>query len=305
MTTTTTKPAVRGSAAKKLINGASPSVLYDFLQKDLQQSDPELFARVYAQLVAALGIWFRPSLYSAWPFLVPYAVRSSGSRGNKAKGLPDQWGAPDASGYVRDDNSLIKGLPRGLRVLSTRNNTYRGRSIGPGFVASHVWRTLDSTVSDATGAAYDPLTYSFVPNLVWIPGAVAGLTDRIDSFAQQYLQALSLKIFRSQLLGSDLELLVRPAWDRLPEPIGIRDEALPDMNDLNFFEETPTFVPARRKSVTSVSHALGAILRGESLSSKVVASRYTEGLPAVDRSELARLSATLTRYLEATAPSAG
>lgn len=52
---------------------------------------------------------------------------------------------------------------------ASANTTAR---IGNGFVASHVWRKLTNNGS----ASQHPLTYSFIPNLVWLPTQVAKLT---------------------------------------------------------------------------------------------------------------------------------
>ena len=120
-------------------------------------------------------------------------------RGSKSKGIPDQWGSPNAQGFFRDDNSLVKELPGSLTVTSS-SQLYKGRRLGNGFVASHLWREL----SIGGLASRHPLTYSFVPNLVWLPSEVAALTDREASFVQSYTQAISIKVYRHLPLGSSL-----------------------------------------------------------------------------------------------------
>ena len=52
-------------------------------------------------------------------------------------------------------------------------------------------------------------TYSFVPNLVWLPTQVAKLTDREGSFAQAYLQALSSKIYNRLQVPHQFSSLVK------------------------------------------------------------------------------------------------
>src|SRR5437016_1655354 len=96
-------------------------LLYHFLQKTLLESDAEQFRQLASQLIAALGIWLSPDTYRRYPLLVPYAVRDPTCRGDKLKGIPDEWGAPDSAGLVRDDNSLIKSLPRSLSVANLSN----------------------------------------------------------------------------------------------------------------------------------------------------------------------------------------
>ena len=140
----------------------------------------------------SLGIWFHPEIYSRLPTSVPFAVRDPLSRGSKAKGLLDEWGAPNAEGYFRDDNTLVKNLPKSLRISSS-SRLYDGRRMRSGFVASHLWREL----SAGGLASRHPLTYSFVPNVVWLPSEVAKLTDREASFVQSFTQALAQDLSRS------------------------------------------------------------------------------------------------------------
>lgn len=166
-----------------------------------------------ARLISTLGVWMHPDVYERLPILVPYAVRDPLVRGNKAKGISDSWGAPNDAGYFRDDNSLVKGLPRSLEIDGPSRGPYRGARIGTGFVAAHVWRTL----TDGAGlSARNPATYSFVPNLVWLPGEIAALTDREGSFAQLYVQALAQKVYRHRTVAPRLAPVVEHAWSLLP-----------------------------------------------------------------------------------------
>ena len=204
------------------INGNQ--VLYRYLQGQLLESDVWLFQMLTARLVLALGIWFHPDIYAQFPFLRRFAVRDPHARGNARLGIPDQWGSPDSKGLFRDDNSLIKGMPKALEIQAPLNHHYNGRTIGQGFVASHVWRTL---VPSETLGARHPLTYSFVPNLVWLPSEVSKLTDREGSFVQQYVQAISWKIYRNEPVVEKMQALVAAAWDLLPEPIAIPERGTP------------------------------------------------------------------------------
>ncbi len=279
------------------VDGLSASVFYNFFEKYLQGQDRPLFEAVFPKVLTSLGLWFRPSLYGRLPLLLPHAARSKGSRGDASKGVPDQWGSPDEAGYFRDDNSLVKSLPKGL-VISGPNETYHGRRMGNGFVACHVWRKLSDS-SDAHGGAYDPYTYSFVPNLVWLPRSVAGLTDREGSFAQRYLQALSMKIYREQPVAPGMQRFVRAAWERLPPPPGVPAASLPQIQDLNFFQETDAFVAERRGVVESLCEALPGLIRGEPPAQKIVSTRYGQGLLEVEPARLDQLYEMLHAYAEA------
>ena len=170
--------------ARKAIEPSN--LLYHFLQHDLAADDVWLFHALVARLVVRLGVWMPVDVYARLPILVPYARRDPSCRGSVRHGMPDAWGSPDENGYFRDDNSLVKGVPRSMMVSSTLEQ-YSDRHVTSGFVACHVWREI---AGDQL-ASRNPLTYSFVPNLVWLPAQVAGLTDREGSFAQQFLQALS------------------------------------------------------------------------------------------------------------------
>jgi hypothetical protein len=246
-----------------------------------------------ARMVVDLGIWLSPSVYRRLPIPLPYAVRDPSCRGDKSKGLPDEWGSPNAEGLFRDDNSLVKGLPRSLPIRSPLRELYDGRRMGTGFVAAHVWRELRGTGL----ASRDPLTYSFVPNVVWLPSDVAKLTDREGSFAQTYLQALSMKIYREDRVGKGLESIVEQAWTKLPHPLGIPKEGLPEIADLNFFEPTEGFLQRRISKITEVVRAVDAVLAGRRLEGRVIASRYTSGLPSVPHKTLDQLKSHLESYL--------
>jgi hypothetical protein len=264
------------------------------------KKDIWLFQMLTVRLVTSLGIWFDPTVYDCLPVLRPYVVRDPAARGHPAKGIPDQWGSPNGRGEFRDDNSLLKQLAKPLDIRSERNDYYRGRRIGGGFVAAHVWREL----ADGTLASRHRLTNSFVPNIVWLPAQVAKLTDREGSFAQTFLQALSRKIYAHRPLLADLELTVQNIWQRLPLPVGIPEEGLPEPEELNFLVPTPAFFRARLRDIDSVLTGLKAVEENKPIAGKVVSQRYTQGLgrissPAVAdlRIDLEGLAASLRRSI--------
>lgn len=78
------------------------------------------------------------------------------------------------------------------------------------------------------------------------------------------------------------------AWSLLPEP----ERPLPRqvvLEELNWFEVTPRFLRTREQRLSAVVGALRTILRSEPLESKVITTRYTVGLPSVERDSLRRL----------------
>lgn len=253
------------------------NILYHYLEKGLQESDIFLFQMLAARLVSVLGVWFSPTLYQQFPILLPFAIRDPNCRPRR-RGDPDFWGAPNPKGYFRDDNSLIKGLPRSLQIGSPDNPLYHGRRLGNGWVGCHVWRQLNETENSAPVSTRDPDTYSFIPNLVWLPKQVAKLTDREGSFTQTFLQALSVKIFRSVPVSDSLRPIVERAWSKLPIVPGIPAKGLPDIAKLSFFRETEDFLVSRAKASRNVAKALRAITADQIITKKVISTCDTEGL---------------------------
>ncbi len=265
------------------------NVLYHYLQKSLQQEDVWLFQMLVAKLVVGLGIWFPPSSYAVLPIAVPHVVRDPDCRGS---GSADQWSSPNSEGYVRDDNSLVKALVKSLAVRSSAFDGYRNRKLGNGFVSAHAWRTT----SDGSHASRNALTNSFWPNLVWLPANVAKLTDREGSFAQTFVQAISSKIYRGVEVHPQLRPFVEEAWSLLPVASEFPDQALPEVEDLNFFDVPSPFLVKRLEKIRSVSEGLGRVEEGRPVEEKVVSNRYTEGLVDLKPKAAGRLREHLDQY---------
>ena len=283
-------PAKRPSRRTKPIEGND--LLYHFFQKTLLDEDAEQFQSLTTRLVVSLGVWLPLEAYRRYPLLVPYAVRDPKCR--KGQGRDDEWGSPNAAGYFRDDNSLVKGIPRSLLVNNPSNRLMHGRKLGNSFVAAHVWRML----IDGSEAPRNPLTYSFLPNLVWLPSQLAKLSDREGSFVQTLLQAISRKIYFNAELSSGLTEFADAAWSLLPERAPL-EVPLPDLAALNFFHFDEAWLQRRLKTLKLVASALGNVAHGISLTEKVISSRYGGGLVKVDTSTAAALGAELSRYLVA------
>lgn len=281
----------RGRSART-VDGSN--VLYHYLQKDLLTSDIWLFQMLTARLIVGLGVWLPPALYAQLPVLLPFAVRDSSCRGDPRRGIPDEWGSPNQEGYFRDDNSLVKSIPKSLTVAASGNSLYRGARIGKGFVAAHVWR---ESSDGGSLASRHPLTYSFVPNVVWLPAQVAKLTDREGSFVQGYLQAISHKVYGSYPVEPAFRQVVEEIWDRLPIPNGIPAQGLPKPEDLNYFELSDRFIALRQSNIRVVTDAIDRLLDGGAPEGKVISSRYTEGLSAISPNTLTRLRALLRSLL--------
>lgn len=283
----------------KTIRLNGENILYHYLQKDLLSKDVWLFQMLAARLVSSLGIWFHPSIYKQIPVLLPFARRDSTCRKNCNKERIEQWGSPDENGYFHDDNSLIKGIPKGLIVKSPLKDIYDGQRIGTGFVACHVWRISGKGTgfSQSTFTTQNPVVYSFVPNLVWLPKQVAKLTDREGSFAQLYLQALSYKIFRNIEVPEKLRSIVLKSWDLLTKPSGIPEQGLSEMDELNFFMGDNEFIRRRRKIIEVVYKGIKNILNSRPLSKKLISLRYSKGLRTINKDKLEKMNNLLENYL--------
>jgi hypothetical protein len=273
---------------QKIIHG--DDLLYRFFQ-DALKSSPELFATVPQLLVTTMALWLPIDAYSRWPVLLPWVVRDPRCRGNPRKGIPDEWSSPDGHGFLRDDNSLVKALPRALLVRGPKGSHVHGARMGTEFVASHVWRIVNHDQL----ASRIPLLNSFVPNLVWLPGQVAKLTDREGGIVQQTLQAMAWQIYRRARVAPHLYDIVEEAWAMLPEP-PLKPQPFA-LEDLNWFEIISSFYRTRSRRLESVIAALEAIERQEPIPARVITTRYAAGLPLVPPAARSELKHLLQRFV--------
>ena len=283
----------RGSKIVKGKNVQGKNVLYQFLQNDLRNRSEEGF-RWFVRELMALGIWFPRSAYAVLPIALPHVVRDRNCR-KRGKGTEEQWGSPDESGYIRDDNSRIKSLVRSFPIESDFA-PYKNNKLGAGFVAAHIW-------PETTGQA---LTNSFWPNLVWLPTNLARLTDR-EGFARQFVQGLSYKIYRDVEIHPQLEPFVQQAWEQifdmhtrqyLEAVEELAEQELPEIETLNFFKPTKRFFTDRLKAIRLVSAALNDVAEGNPLPEKVITKRYRPGLEkkVVSKGTAKKLSRRLAQY---------
>ena len=270
---------------QKVVHG--DDLLYRFFQ-DLFVREPERFAAVPQLMLEAMAVWLPLDVYRDWPVLLPWVVRDPSCRGQPSKGVPDACGSPDQRGYLRDDNSLVKALTRSLTVSARTPGRLRGARMGTEFVAAHVWRVVNSSQL----ASRLPLLNSFVPNLVWLPAQVAKLTDREGGVVQAALQSIACAIYRDAPVAPRLREVVAEAWAAIPEPSPLRSP----LANLNWFQATDQFAATRRTRLCSVIEALEHLDAGQPLQTKVITSRYTEGLPLVSQSSRRELLAHLRRF---------
>lgn len=268
--------------ARKEIKG--DDLLYRFFNQVLPEH-PELIEKIPRMLILSMSIWLPKSVYQEMPVLLPWVLRDTACRGKESKGKviePNQWGSPNSDGYLRDDNSLVKGLPKSLAISSGRYPFVNGRRLGNEFVASHIWReNLSGTL-----ASRIPILNTFVPNLVWLPSQVAKLSDREDGPFQTALKEISWAVYRDVSLSDRARVVAERSWSLLPRPTNtprLLDE------ELNWFVSTPRFIKTRRAKLARVLEALSQLDLNRPISDKLAPSRYRKGLPSVSLSSRQRL----------------
>lgn len=71
-----------------------------------------------SSLVLKFSIWPSTTSFLRAPWLARYALRRQRHRVDARAPGPkrDLWGMPDEAGYFADDNSLLKGAFRNLRI---------------------------------------------------------------------------------------------------------------------------------------------------------------------------------------------
>lgn len=184
------------------------NAIYHYLQKVIVPREDDFSRELIRRMILDLSIWFPVELYRAVPVLLPFCVRDSSVRSK-------EWGSANAQGCMRDNNSALKLLVVNYTIQSPRPEVYPRSSRGHGFVASHAWRRIriDECSQYSTG---HPRTYSFVPNLAWLPAQVAKLTDHEGSYAQQVLQSISAQLYHSA--AEQHPGFLASIWDSLPAP---------------------------------------------------------------------------------------
>ena len=248
-----------------------------------------------ARLIVLLGVWFDPVLFSRLPFLLPHVVRDNSCRGRRGAGN-DQWSSADESGFLRDDNSLVKALRDRLPVRSEINQTYRGRALGKGFVASHVWASPKVGGSDPPEYR-DAWTNSFIPNLVWLPTELARLSDQPGSFVQRYLRRIAYALYRDADLPGPLSVFTDRAWRLMPLP-NDSTVALPDLNRLSFFDYSSTHRERQIAKIARVRDTLASLKESTPLPKGRLSSRYRATIVSRRWSQVSRLHADLDTYLK-------
>lgn len=266
----------------RLIDGNN--VLYHYIQKVLLARQDSFAQELVRSLILDLSIWLPVDLYRAAPVLFPYSLRDSSARSR-------EWGSPSPDGYLRDNNSLLKILVGGYAIRGPLNSVYGRSGRGRNFTASHAWRRVRIDGQSAFSTAH-PRTYSFIPNLAWLPAQVAKLTDHEGSLAQQLLQAISHRLYRAA--SAEHPPFLAGIWDSLTDP-GLDMEI--DPRELNTFNVSALSVKLRRKILLrEIESILHTAARGQAEDKPVRSARYLPGLAGLSASQTTGLVAWLEAY---------
>jgi hypothetical protein len=260
------------------------NALYHYIQKVILPREDDFSHELVRRLILDLSIWFPVELYQAAPVLLPFCVRDSGVKAR-------EWGSPNEGGCLRDNNSILKLLVSSYSIRSPLTAVYARHARGRNFTASHAWRKI-SIDGRSQYSTTHPRTYSFIPNLAWLPAQVAKLTDHEGSYAQQILQAISRQLYLPEAQHHPPEL--SGIWDALRAP---ELDLEVDLTRLNFFEVSARSVKMRRNILLrEIEVVLKTIESGAAAGESPRSFRYLPALANVSRECTAGLAEWLGMY---------
>jgi hypothetical protein len=251
-------------------------IIYHYIQKNLVPRNDSFSKELIERLIVDLSIWLPVEYYREMPLLFPYALRDQECRKNRSRSGLEEWGSANEMGFFRDDNTLIKGVVKPLSIKSRIVKEYDGSKPGDGFTACHIWRTVVAE-GQRIPSCCSFMTYSFIPNLVWLPKQVAKFTDRDGSYAQLVLEKISCMLYT----GIRTDDIIRKLWSMLPEP-DVKINV--DVDSLNFFEINRDLLQDRRERLKKEIENI-IELAGSRKESKVhiKCSRYVPSLITVEQ----------------------
>lgn len=284
---------------KEEINGEN--ILYHILQKRIipsslsDSSEPSDGVKfLIEQLLLGGAIWFKPDTYKEIPVLLPYVVRDAKCRKKNPVTGKDSRGVANIKGLMPDDNSSIKGIPKRL-VIESKLSEFNGK-MGNGFVASHIWRTLQG---QSILASQWERTNSFIPNLVWLPKQLSKLTDREGSYAQHFVQHVSGLLYRGITMPNTT---LNDIWNELKDP-GIKPISDIKMDDLNYFEHNIKWIARRKSRLYNELQSILNILNGENpIINKINTSNYIPSLRGISSRMDSQLKEDFRNWIMANIP---
>jgi len=193
---------MKNALIKNGVFGGSKKRFQDFL---LKHETSQFILEYYLSIIQNLSIWIKPSFYSKLPHILPYSVRERSSSFNRLKkDEKDNWGSANENGFVIDDNTDIKDFIRRSTVKNSK--FYANHNPYTGFIGCHIWENTTS----------NPRLFSFIPNLVWLPTPIAGLSDNNKCLFSSLLKKTSIELYKDKKFQSaKIEKIVINAWNLL------------------------------------------------------------------------------------------
>ena len=270
---------------KKTVDGND--ILYQMF-KSLLEKDQEIAIEVVREMIVKTAVWFPVETYQRIPILLPWVVRDNSCKGTAAG---NQWGSPNALGFVRDDNTMVKDILKPLRISGPNNSPLNGQTVSKGFVTSHVWREVNLEVL----ANKDSRLNTFIPNLVWLPKQISKLSDLEGGLVQTALKATAWNLYRSVPIEPSLHQSIENVWNELPKP-----ELLSHFNfapdELNFLKIEEGFYESRKRVFHNYITFIHQTVEGTEVAPKGIRSRYVNELPNVEKSMLAKTLAIVRAH---------
>jgi len=268
------------------------NILYHYFDKNIFRKENQFAMELLERLLGDLSIWLPHNFYRRLPIMLPYVVRDPSCRKRK-KVETEEWGSANNQGFLRDDNSLIKGIVNSFIVQSQKIKSYDGLRKGKGFVASHIWRIVKIRNNELISSRHHMLN-SFVPNIVWLPRQIAKLTDREGSLPQKMLQAISHEIYD----GIDMPKEILNLWNYLPQPKEYRSLEI-NLEELNFFEVKEKWLNRRIKGLMSEMDRIISLEETYAPKmKKIKCSRYCPSLVKIPMNKRRLLNEWLVKYKE-------
>lgn len=268
------------------------NILYHYFAKNIFRKENQFAMELLERLLSDLSIWLPHNFYRRLPIILPYVVRDPSCRKRK-KVETEEWGSANNQGFLRDDNSLIKGIVNSFIVQSQKIKSYDGLRKGKGFVASHIWRIVKIRNNELISSRHHMLN-SFVPNIVWLPRQIAKLTDREGSLPQKMLQAISHEIYD----GIDMPKEILNLWSYLPQPKEYRSLEI-NLEELNFFEVKEKWLNRRIKGLMSEMDRIISLEETYAPKmKKIKCSRYCPSLVKIPMNKRRLLNEWLVKYKE-------
>ncbi len=262
----------------------------------LMREDTQFSRDLLKNLLIDLSIWIPSNFYTKLPIILPYVVRDNSCRIKSSAGI-DQWGSANSKGYLRDDNTLLKGIFRSFPIRSIKIPGYDGKKLGTGFVACHIWGKIAVDGNHLISSRHHLLN-SFVPNIVWLPVQLSKLTDREGSYAQRLLQAISYQVYKGVSLPKELMKI----WDFLSCPQQVQNISV-TLDKMSYFDVSNDWLTKRTQGLILEIDTILSLDEKNNLTGikKIKSSRYLPALrqvPIMQRSELYHWLTTYKGYLK-------